>query len=342
MLRIDGTDGGGQVLRTALSLSVVTDTPFEMTNIRGARPNEGLRAQHLTAVDLVADLADADVEGAEPGSASLTFRPGSNRRTDLRVDVGTAGSVTLLFDTVLPIAAATADAIDVVATGGTDVKWAPTVAYLRRVKLPLLARFGFEASVDVAKTGFYPAGGGRATLRTRPSTLGALDIVDAGSIERVGVSSKAAASLANQQVAERQAARAEERLANRGFPVADPVVEYAETDSPGSSILVWGEYEHSVVGFDVLGERGRPSETVADDAVGRFEAFDADDAPVDPFMADQSMVFLALAGGRVRIPYVSDHVRTNLAVLSAFGSDLTLEEDDRGVTLHGSALATTD
>ncbi|QLG63991.1 RNA 3'-terminal phosphate cyclase [Halorarum salinum] len=338
MIEIDGTAGGGQLLRTALSLSTVTGTPFRIEDVRATRPEPGLRAQHLAAVRLVADLCEAAVEGAELGSDSLTFRPGDGRRTSLRADVGTAGSVTLLFDTVLPVAATMDDAFLVTATGGTDVKWAPTIEYYRRVKLPLLADAGVDAAVDLARTGFYPAGGGEATLRTTPASPAPIELEARGALERVEVYSKAAESLEERRVADRQADHARDRLEDAGVPTEVASVEYVPARSPGSSLLLRGVYERSLAGFDALGERGRTSEAVADGAVREFTAFHAGDAPVDPYMADQVMVFLALAGGRVRVPTVTAHVRANLDLLDAFGSDLRLvRRGDGTATLTASA-----
>jgi RNA 3'-terminal phosphate cyclase (ATP) len=326
MLTVDGTEGGGQLLRTALSLSAVTDTPFRIEDVRGARPNSGLKPQHLAAVRVVADCCDAAVEGAELGADALTFRPGDERRTTLDVDIGTAGSVTLLFDAVLPIAVTGDEPLELTATGGTDVKWAPTMAYHRLVKLPLLADCGVEADVDLQRAGFYPAGGGEATLRAAPSSLSPFALDRRGALERVGIYSKAAASLADREVADRQAESAREELAAAGLPADIRRVEYVEADSPGSALLLRGVYEDSLVGVDALGERGRSSEAVAEDAVREFGAVHATDAAVDPFMADQLLVVLALAGGRVRIPSLTDHVRTNLDLLAQFGSDI---ESDR-------------
>ncbi|AXG05107.1 RNA 3'-terminal phosphate cyclase [Haloplanus rubicundus] len=326
MLTVDGTEGGGQLLRTALSLSTITGTPFRIEDVRGARPNPGLKPQHLAAVRVVADCCDAAVEGAELGADALTFRPGDERRTTLDADIGTAGSVTLLFDAVLPIAVTGDEPLELTATGGTDVKWAPTMAYHRLVKLPLLTDCGVEAAVDLQRTGFYPAGGGEATLRVAPSPLSPVALDRRGELERVGIYSKAAASLADREVADRQAESAREELAAAGLPADIRRVEYVEADSPGSSLLLRGVYEEGLVGVDALGERGRPSEAVAEDAVREFGAVHATDAAVDPFMADQLLVVLALAGGRVRIPSLTDHVRTNLDLLAQFGSDI---ESDR-------------
>ena len=339
MLTVDGTAGGGQLLRTALSLSTITDTPFRIEDIRGARPNPGLEPQHLAAVRVVANYCDAAVEGAELGADALTVRPGDERRTSLDVDIGTAGSVTLLFDAVLPIAVTGDEPLELTATGGTDVKWAPTVDYHRLVKLPLLADCGVEADVDPTRTGFYPAGGGEATLRAAPSSLSPLVLDRRGDLERVGIYSKAAASLADREVADRQAGRASEALVTAGLPAEVRRVEYVEADSPGSSLLLRGVYEEGLVGVDALGERGRSSKTVAEDAVREFRGVHATDAAVDPFMADQLLVVLALAGGRVRIPTLTDHVRTNLDLLTQFGIDVGADRRADGtVLLEASAL----
>ncbi|MFC7248497.1 RNA 3'-terminal phosphate cyclase [Halomicroarcula sp. GCM10025324] len=330
MITIDGTDGGGQLLRTALSLSVVTDTPFRMESIRGARPNPGLGPQHLTAVDVTAELCEAEVTGAEPGSETLTFRPGRDRRSGLAADIGTAGSVTLLFDTILPIATTAETPVLLLASGGTDVKWAPTIAYHQRVKLPLLSTWGLDADIDLLETGFFPAGGGQAVLRTKPATLAPIELDRRGDLERVDIYSKAAETLEAREVADRQAQHALDELEALGFSAEVRQVSYPETLSTGSSLLLRGVYERSLTGVDALGERGRTSEAVAAGAVERFLTVHERGAPVDPFMADQVLVFLALAGGRVRIPRVTDHVRTNLDLLTAFGSDIELAEEPDG------------
>jgi len=322
MLELDGSVGGGQLLRTALSLAVVTDTPFRIESIRNGRPNPGLAAQHLAAVDLVAAYCDADVEGAELGSETVTFDPGSRRQSSLEAHVDTAGSVTLLCDTLLPIAAADDDPVRLTATGGTDVKWAPTVSYYRLVKLPLLARQGIDAELDLGATGFYPAGGGEVTLTVTSSSLSRFDIDTRGDLERVDIHSKAAADLADRSVADRQATHASERLDELGVSANVVTVDSVETESLGSSLLLRAVYDDTFAGFSALGERGRTSEDVADDAVDAFDRFHAGAAPVDEHMADQLLVLLALAGGRVRVPRLTDHVRTSLDLIAAFGSDI--------------------
>jgi len=339
MITVDGAGGGGQILRTALSLATITETPVRIEEIRGSRPDPGLEPQHLTAVELVAELCDADTEGAELKTDALTFRPGSARRTSLRAAVGTAGSLTLLFDTVLPIAATFAEPFELTATGGTNVKWAPTIEYQQLVKGPLLDTWGLDATIDLAKTGFYPAGGGKATLRTTPASLSPIKLETRGDLGTVEIYSKASEDLAEREVADRQASHAQTELEAVGIPAAVRRADYVQTKSTGSSLLLRGVYEQSIVGFDALGERGRTSEAVAEGAVQEFTAFHETDAAVDVFMADQLMPLLALVGGRVRIPAVSAHVETNLDVIRAFGSDLRLDRQaDRTAVLETSGL----
>lgn len=333
MLTVDGREGGGQLLRTALSLSVVTDTAFEIEGIRGSRPEPGLKPQHLAAVETLAEFCDAAVEGAAPGAASLTFEPGDRRRTALAREMDTAASVTLLFDTLLPVAAVADEPLGLAAAGGTDVKWSPTVAHHRRVKLPLLSRWGLDAAVDLARTGFYPAGGGRATLSVEPWSPVAAELVTRGDLDRVEVYSTASETLAAAAVADRQADHAVEELEAAGLPATVERAAYVETRSPGSSLLLRGVYDETLVGVDALGERGRPSEAVAEGAVERFLSVHRTGAPVDDHVADQVMVVLALAGGRVRIPRVTDHVETNLALLRAFDCEVSLDRDGEGAVL---------
>lgn len=333
LLEIDGTTGGGQLLRTALSLSAITGVPFRIRDVRRTRPNPGLKPQHLAGVDLVADICDADVEGAYPDSDSLTFRPGLLRPEPTRVDIGTAGSVTLLFDTILPITTRFQQPYHLTVTGGTNVKWAPTVEFYRWVKLPFLARYGLNADVDVARTGFYPGGGGKATVRTRPSDLTPIMVAERGGLQRVDVFSKAASRLAERNVADRQATHAREQLEAAGIPTRIQQVEYVPSFSPGSSVLLRGVYEHSLVGFDALGERGRTSEEVAELAVRQFLAFHRGSGAVDGYMADQLMIFLVLQGGSIHIPTVTAHVQANLDVIDKFGGDIHVVRREDG-TIH--------
>ncbi len=351
MIEIDGGDGGGQVLRTALGLSARTGDPVRVENVRGNRSTPGLGAQHLTGLRAVARVADAEVDGDELGAETVEFRPGSlaDGESEVSVDVGTAGSVTLVLDALLPVADALNAPVTVRATGGTDVLWSPTADHYRRVKLPLLARFGVDADFGLVRRGFYPAGGGEATLTLRPSSLAAVDLTDRGSLAAVEVRAVESHHLADADVAERALAGAREALSTVGVGSGASganapgvqvdlatAAETAETSSPGAAVLVRARYDRTLAGFDEVGEKGVPAERVAEDAVGRFVRWRDGPGVVDAHTADQLVPFVALAGGRVRIPRVTDHVRTNAEAVRAFGFDVTVEErPDGGATIRG-------
>lgn len=340
MLELDGAEGGGQLLRTALALSAIVGTPFRMTDVRGGRPEPGLRPQHLAAVRVLADICDAGIGEIDVGATELVFEPGEPRAGTYEVDIGTAGSVTLLFDAVLPLAAAIDAPLAVRARGGTDVRWSPPMAYYRRVKLPLLRRHGVPAAVDVDRPGFYPDGGGVARLSLGPAALDPLDLVDRGDLEGVRIHSLASADLADRSVAERQA-----DAAAAGFDDADVVertVVNADAASPGSAVVVGLTYERGIAGFDALGEPGTPAEEVAAGAVDAARTFRAGSAAVDRHLADQLVPFLGLAGGRVAIPAVTDHVATVVDLLDAFGVGVRIEERDETPVLVGADARRTD
>ena len=336
MIEIDGSDGGGQVLRTAVGLSARTGDPVRIEHVRGNRPDPGLGAQHLTALRAVARAVDADVTGDELGAETVEFRPGSldDGEDDVAVDVGTAGSIALVFDALLPVADALGSPVSVRATGGTDVPWSPPVDYLRRVKLPLLARYGVDADVSLARRGFYPTGGGEATLTLRPSSLAPFDLIDRGSLAGVEVRAVESDRLADADVAERMVAGAREALLTVGVSVdVTASTETAETASPGAVVLVRARHDRTLAGFAELGEEGVPAERVAEDAVGRFVRWRDGTGVVDTHAADQLLPFVALGGGTVEIPRVTDHVRTEADVLRAFGFDVAVE-----ARLDGSAV----
>lgn len=328
MIDIDGSDGGGQVVRTAIALSAVSGEAIRIENIRGGRPEPGLRPQHLAAVEAAAGLCDATVDGADRDSDTLVFEPGAVTAADVTVEVGTAGSVALVLDTLVPLAVALDEPATVTVTGGTDVEWAPPIDYLRRVKLPLLARVGLDTSLPVDARGFYPKGGGEATLTLGPSSPSPLDLTERGPLRRLEVYSVAEDSLESADVAERQAAAAVDGVVEHvGEDVATAMeATYVESPCVGSSVVVVPVYDESRAGFSALGEAGKPSEDVASEAVADFERFHDGTAAVDRHLADQLMVFQALASGAVLAPESTQHVETNREVLAAFGYGLTVEE----------------
>lgn len=335
-MEVDGSEGGGQLLRTSLALAAMRTEPLTLTGIRADRPEPGLRPQHLATLSLIGRICTAEIDGDSVGSTEVEFLPNPPVGGEYEIDIGTAGSITLLFNAVLPLAAVIDDALTVTVTGGTDVKWSPPMAYFKAVKLPLLRQYGLLAAVTSERTAYYPAGGGAATLFIGPSALSSFTLDDPGAPDSAHVYSKASMNLASQQVAERQAATATEALETAGWGVRHQETVYDVTLSPGSSITVRLDYERSLAGFDALGERGKPSEEVAKEAVDGALAFADTPAAVDRHMADQLLVFLASTGGRILIPVVTDHVETSLNLLQTFGYDVSVDKSTDRPTLVGS------
>ena len=332
MIEIDGRKGGGQMMRTALALSVIRGEDFRMKNIRGNRSDPGLKNQHLECVRSAARISGAEVKGGEIGSEELIFQPQELDANPFTSNIGTAGSITLLYDTVLPLTSQLDSGFRLTAKGGTDVKWSPTFAYLKHVKLPLLRKFGFSGDLGLKSTGYYPSGGGEAELETEKHSLEQIELTERGKLERFEIYSKASRELGEQQVADRQADEAARKLKNSHVSV--PIgkqVNYEETDSTGSSLLVKAVYENSVAGFDAIGEKGKRSEGVAGEAVREFKKFHSSGAAVDEFMADQLLVFMAIVGGEIKIPEISSHVETNLEVIKKFGYQVEFEEGSKTV-----------
>jgi len=333
VLEIDGSAGGGQLLRSAIAMAAVTGRAVRVEDVRGDRSDPGIKHQHRAAVEAVAACCDADVEGCELGSETVTFEPGPVTGGAVAVEIPTAGSVTLVFDAVLPLAVALDEPLRVTATGGTDVAWSPASPFYRRVKLPLLAEYGIVARIDLSRHGFYPEGGGEATLSLAPATPTRLELTDRGDPLGIHVVSVCIRDLAESDVARRQARAAVERLRAAGRTVLSETVRRVDAPSPGSAALVWTDFEGSLAGFSALGETGRPAEDGGEAAAGDALAFLDGPGAVDRHLADQLLPFLAVAGGAVRIPEVTDHVESHLSLLRAFGFDMECEERAEGAVV---------
>ncbi len=326
MRELDGSAAGGAFVRTALALSAIDGEPVRIENVRGGRSTPGLRPQHLAVVQTLAAIRNAAVSGDEVGAETVVFEPeasGSIPGGEYEVDVDTAGSLTLLVDALLPLSTALEGRLSLTATGGTDVAWSPPLDYLRTVKLPLLRRHGLSAAVEVDRRGFYPAGGGRIQLHLAPSSiepirLGSDAALDADDLR---LYSTEAAGLSDSAVATRQLEGALDHLALDGEPT-ERVARTAASDSPGSAIVI---RLAPGAGVSALGEPGKPAERVGREAADAAEQLLDGGSPVDRHAADQLLVFLALAGGRLRIPTVTDHVETGLELLEAFGHGLSVE-----------------
>ncbi|HEY52075.1 MAG TPA: RNA 3'-terminal phosphate cyclase [Caldilineae bacterium] len=320
MIHIDGShgEGGGQVLRSSLTLSVLTGQPLRIDNIRARRSKPGLRAQHLASVQAAAAISQAEVTGATLGSATLLFRPGRVQPGPYRFDIGTAGSTSLVLQTIfLPLALAAAPST-VTISGGTHVAWSPSFDYLDRQWLPALRRMGYDACLTLERAGFYPKGGGRIRAEIRPAgTLQPVELVDRGALRRVsGIS--ASANLP-EHIARRQRQQVERRLGGWVPNLAVKTVTLSSS-GPGTAVFLQAECEQGGGGFTALGRRGKPAERVADEAVDELETYLATNAAIDKHLADQLILPLVFAPGHSTFSTaaVTRHLLTNIEVVQAF------------------------
>lgn len=319
MLVLDGSSGGGQILRTALGLSVITQTPFMLTNIRGGRQDPGLKTQHLEALNAVARLCNAEVEGARLGSKEISFKPGTISERKLVVDIGTAGSVGLVFQTLQLVPYVLKKPLEVHVRGGaTYGKWAPPVDYLQRVFLPTMKRFGYEAEFKLKRHGFYPKGGADVTFTLNPwKPKGKIELLEPGDLERIRIISVASRELEKAEVAERQGKAAKHVLAEAGHKAITDI-EYVDTANPGSGIVCSAELTHTTKGGDAIGERSVRAEEIGMRAAQSLLASMASPSALDAHASDMIVPFLALTRGSARIHEVTEHVHSNIEATEAF------------------------
>ena len=318
-VRIDGSygEGGGEILRTSVALSAIMRKQVEIVNIRAKRDNPGLRPQHVNAINAIATLCDAHVENVHVGSSAIRFTPKEMRNGSIKVDVGTAGSVTLILQTIIPAASLSEKHVEIELRGGTDVRWSPALDYLRFVVQPAYSMIGIEFDVDVQRRGYYPVGGGiiKATIEpcANPVTF---DLINAPRIDPMMVS---VCSSLPAHVAQRQIAAALTKLQKAGVSCDTYSVSIEHSSSPGSSILVYSVSNFGpFIGGDAIGEKGKRAEEVGVDAAGKFLTAYKSNAPVDEYLADMLVLPLCLTNGRSRfiINRASQHLNTNLYITS--------------------------
>lgn len=320
-VQIDGSygEGGGQILRTSVSLAAIVGRAVEITRIRAGRSKPGLAAQHLTAVRAVATLCAATLDGDAVGSQRLMFTPGAAPQPGrYRFDIGTAGATSLVVQSVLlPLSLSGADS-HVTVIGGTHVPHSPMFEYLEAVYLPALRRAGLTAAVGYERAGFFPAGGGEVELEApSPARLSPLDLTERGKLQ--SLTAIVVTGELPEHVAERGEATIERYLRGVGRR-ATVVIRRLPARGPGAAVILAAECEGGHAGFSGLGERGKPMEEVAEAPCAEFMAWWKSGAACDEHLADQLVLPMALTAGESRwsTPTVTEHLRTVLWVAGQF------------------------
>jgi RNA 3'-terminal phosphate cyclase (ATP) len=330
-IEIDGSqgEGGGQILRSALALSLVTGKPFRLFQIRARRIKPGLLRQHLTAVRAAATVGAAEVRGDELGSKDLMFTPGDVTHGEYTFAVGSAGSVTLVLQTVLWPLLLVPGRSELRFEGGTHNPMAPPFEFIAEVFLPLLQRMGARVEARLLRHGFYPAGGGCFTVTLEGGhPLRPLELFERGEVRQ----RRARALLAHlpKSIGDREL-----RVVRGELALERDEVRVVDVDSvgPGNALLVWIESEHCTELFAAFGERRISAEQVAARVVHEVKGYLAAGAPVGPHLADQLLLPLAIVGrGGYRSYALTEHTRTNMQVLARFLPVRFVSEDERGCT----------
>ena len=317
MLTIDGSygEGGGQILRTSLALSLVTGKPFSIQNIRAGRKKPGLMRQHLTAVNAAAEIGLAAIEGNRIGSQAFTFEPEMIKPGNYHFAIGSAGSCTLVFQTILPALLIAGGSSEITLEGGTHNPFAPPFDFLEKAFLPVINRMGPKVDAVLEKPGFYPAGGGRFLVSINPAVLNRIDLLERGNI----INKTARASVANLSV----------NIANRELKVIHELlkwdrellkaVEVENSQGPGNILTVEIESDNITEVFTGFGEKGVSAEKVAKQTAKSVQEYLAFNVPVGRYLADQLLVPMALVGGgKVRTLSPTKHTQTNVEIIKKF------------------------
>jgi RNA 3'-terminal phosphate cyclase (ATP) len=316
MITIDGSigEGGGQILRSSLALAMVTGKPVRFEKIRAGREKPGLLRQHLTAVNAAAAISRATTEGVAIGSQQLTFTPGQIQPGEYTFSIGTAGSTTLVLQTILPALLTASGPSTLILEGGTHNPFAPPFDFLEKAFLPLLGRMGPKVSVALERPGFYPAGGGRLSVHIDPAPLTPLHVRERGEIR--GRSCTALLASLPRDIGQREINRVKRIMA---WPDECFQIRTMEDVGPGNILTLEIESEHVAEVFTGFGQRGVRAEAVAEGALQQTKRYLAAGAPVGKHLADQLMLPLALAGGGsfLTLP-LTRHSTTNMQIIEMF------------------------
>lgn len=338
LIKIDGAygEGGGAVLRMATALSALTSKPCKIVNIRSKRPKPGLMSQHYNAVKVVAKLSNAKVSGLELGSTELSFEPVLIKAGNYKIDIKTAGSITLILQAFMIPAAFADGPVKITILGGTDVRWSPSIDYLQNITLPILKLMGYNAETKLMSRGHYPRGGGILEVKIYPvSELTPLNIIETDFRSINGISH---AVKLPEHVAFRQAMAAEKIIKNAGYNLNMEIEHTNNSLGPGSGIFLWTDGAVPVSGSSI-GEPGKKAEEVGVEAANEILYHISRRAAIDRYMGDQIIPYLAIAGNStVKITELTQHALTNIWVTKRF--------INRKINVHGklgeSAIVTVE
>ena len=324
---IDGSkgEGGGQMFRTSLAFSAITGKSVTIRNIRANRPKPGLARQHLTGLNLISQICQAEVKDAELGSKLVEFQPGKIKHGEYSIDVGTAGSVTLVMQTILPVLACIEGESIIRLTGGTDVKWSPPTDYYTLVLFPMLEKIGLKCNLDIEQRGYYPPGGGKVTASIKSTgNLQPLKLESLSEPEITGIVNTTGLPI---KIAERVRASALEVL-----PEAKIQIQYRENGpSQGVGIVLAATDSQTILGASSLGEKGKPAENVGKEAAINLLAEIDGQESVDIYASDQLLPYLAIAGGRCSARELTGHARTNVQTIEKFLGKIFKTENGQSV-----------
>ena len=337
MIEIDGAIGGGQILRTSIGFSALTLKPFRIINIRKNRSNPGLRPQHLTGVKVAGKLCGAEVRGIKVGSTSIEFVPKSHNFYDMDVDIGTAGSIQLLLQSITPALIFSDKPVTLKIRGGTAGIGAPTAEYTKFVNFQMLSKLGvIPPEVEVLKQGFYPKGGGHVRVKYFPiEQLKSIKLLKRGKVKNIqgySISGRLPAS-----VAQRQVKGAKKVLSDNGF---ESQIESLNVDtlSVGTSATIFADCENTILGADEIGKIGKRAEKVGEDTAKSLVFSINSGKAFDKYMADQIIPFMALAKGRseITVEDFTEHVRTNILVTEKIlGVKFAVDKKENKIVVEG-------
>jgi len=337
-MHIDGSygEGGGQILRSAVALSVLTKEPIEITNIRANRPNPGIKPQHYTAIKIIRQLCNAETDGLNIGSSRLIFSPGEIKSGEYRFDIGTAGSIVLVFQACLLSLVETKDVITIRLTGGTDVKWSPSWDYFSHVFLPIIQKMGVSVRAKLIRRGYYPKGGGEAILTVQPCEAIRPLLLD---VQQDFSEVNGIVHLANipEHVGKRMKHAAIKTLVQKNLKVSLQV-EKTTSFSAGTGITLWAQTDDAVLGKTGLGERGVPAEKVGESVATALIQEIVSGATIDIHAFDQIIPYMALSDRKQSsciVREISSHAQTNMWLVGQFFGDNNVfsVEDKKGLKM---------